>query len=224
MSKAESPGASSHNSPELTPSEDGDLASFPKPPLLPRERAARAERKPKPPPIASTPASRQGRAAEPPPLAPDGPIQRPWASQRRWPIFGLAALILLGVGAGFYFSINRPENSVAEVEEEPLRAKAYPTTSLVGGGRLLIDARPWGEVTSLLNSDGEEVQLPLDRQTPLVLDLAPGLYTVQLTHPEVIDQSLSCEVQVSANVGGLCRLDLLSVTTEDYWEDAGWWR
>ncbi len=249
MSKTESSGASSDNSQELTPSEGGDLSSFPTPPPLPRERAARVKPRPEPPPplpprtpvaktptpkdelkslitesrvhipaddaastsfpappplppkltprpqtptpalapsvaeapapprtrkappppVAPTPASSQRGAAEsPPPLTPKGPLQRPWTAKKLWPIYGLVALIVLGVG--FYFSTNRPEDSLAEVEAEPQQATAYPTTSLVGGGRLLVDARPWGEVTSLLNSDGEEIQLPLDRQTPLVLD------------------------------------------------------
>ena len=101
-------------------------------------------------------------------------------------------------------------------------AAAIPGADLVGGGQVLIDARPWGDLVSLVDDDGEEIELPSDRQTPLVLELTPGRYTAFLTHPALVDQRVSCEVEVFAEVGAACRSDLLSVTPEDYWEDVGW--
>ncbi len=263
MSKAESSGEDSRKL-AASEDEDDDLASFPAPPPLPRERAALARRKTEAPPLlprtslpessepkaergststppaakapapalphraapplpraTSAPAPGQDGSAVSPPLPPAESSQRPGTSQRPWHLYGLAVLIVLGVGAVGYFFSDRPEAS-SEEENGPRQAEAAPTTDLVGGGQLLIDARPWGEVTSLVDSDGEEIELPSERQTPLVLDLTPGRYTVFLTHPELIDQRLPCEVEVSAHVGASCRLDLLSVTSEDYWEDVGW--
>ena len=132
-------------------------------------------------------------------------------------------LIVLGVGASVYFLASRPDES-DEVENAPQPVAAIPGADLVGGGQLLVDGRPWGEVVSLVDEDGEEIELPADRQTPLVLGLTPGRYTVFLTHPAFVDRRVSCEAEVFAEVGAACRSDLLSVTSEDYWEDAGWWR
>lgn len=131
--------------------------------------------------------------------------------------------IVLGVGASVYFLASRPDES-GEVENAPQPVAAIPGADLVGGGQLLVDGRPWGEVVSLVDEDGEEIELPADRQTPLVLGLTPGRYTVFLTHPAFVDRRVSCEAEVFAEVGAACRSDLLSVTSEDYWEDAGWWR
>lgn len=125
----------------------------------------------------------------------------------------VAVFVLRGRGAS---DGERAEPLTAEVEASGV--------DLVGGGRLLIDAKPWGNVASVVDASGVETPLPAERQTPLVLSLDPGRYTVSLAHPELFGDNLSCTVEVSASVGATCRLDLLPVTSEEYWEEVGWWR
>lgn len=241
MSKTESSGK---DRPESTDVEEERSAAFPKPPPPPRKLPARVKPRPKPqppplrsPPPASgphaspplprppsAPAPQQDVAAKPPPPpSATGSSPRPQTAQRPWHIYGLVALLVLGLGVAAFVLTNRSEESANE-ESEPQTLAAISEAQAVDGGQFLIDARPWGEVVSLVGDDGEEIELPPDRQTPLVLDLTPGRYTAFLTHPELVGGSVSCEVEISAEVGGSCRLDLLEVTPEDYWEDVGWWR
>jgi tRNA A-37 threonylcarbamoyl transferase component Bud32 len=50
-------------------------------------------------------------------------------------------------------------------------------------GRLLINALPWGQVTSVKDAQGVEQLTAGAADTPFVLSLPPGQYTVRLTNP-----------------------------------------
>jgi hypothetical protein len=63
-------------------------------------------------------------------------------------------------------------------------------------GQLLINAFPWGQVTSVTNAAGEEQLKTGAADTPLVLTLPPGNYKVRLTNPNsnrsvVLDASVT---------------------------------
>ena len=108
--------------------------------------------------------------------------------------------------------------------EEVADEEAAPNAGLAKGEVVVVDARPWGEVTSLVDSEGRDVELPADRETPLTVSLPPGRYTISLTHPELQGEERSCDVEVSVGVEALCNVELLALSPEDYWEDTGWWR
>lgn len=60
---------------------------------------------------------------------------------------------------------------------------ATATTAPVVEGVLIADALPWGEVVQIRGADGQPVNLPANRSTPLRLTLPAGDYTVTLRHP-----------------------------------------
>ena len=208
----------------------GAAPALPEPPPLPRSRLPAA---PPPPPQAATKTPRLARQPEPPAppqRAADRPPQRP-RLPRRGPLFGFLALAVALVGALLFFALrnteSRPEESLGATQDEGSTPEATEPTSLadlIGGGALLVDARPWGRLSSVVDRKGEEMALPSDRQTPLVLRLGPGTYRVRLEHPELLGENSYCTAEVSEEAAGTCRLDLLPVDTEDYWEELGWWR
>lgn len=222
------------------------------PPGLPPELPAKTPAEPPPelpaaPPLASTPASLALEVPELPPprratspqkatlssalpAPPSPPPRQARSPQRPWLLYAVAVLLVLAVGGTVFLLLDRsetPPGSEAQNSQEPEDAPKEldtPTTDLVGGGKLLIDASPWGEVTSLVDGEGRDIELPPDRQTPLVLALAPGRYTAHLTHPELVNQSKPCEAEVSATHGASCRVDLVPASVDDYWEGMGWLR
>ena len=114
--------------------------------------------------------------------------------------------------------LERPEEAVEE------DAAVSSGLAVNGDEVVVIDARPWGEVTSLVDGEGRAIELPADRLTPLALGLPPGRYTVLLTHPELQGEERSCDFEVSAEGKASCNVELLALSPEAYWEDVGWWR
>lgn len=59
-----------------------------------------------------------------------------------------------------------------------------PGAAIVAGqARLLVSARPWAEITSVVDSEGRAVGLPGPLYTPAMLVLPAGAYQVELRHP-----------------------------------------
>ena len=61
----------------------------------------------------------------------------------------------------------------------PLQPPAPPAH-----GKAILDARPWGIVERIVGSDGKEIELAADRETPLLLDLPAGSFRVVMSHPD----------------------------------------
>lgn len=59
-----------------------------------------------------------------------------------------------------------------------------PPTVDVETGTLVISAAPWAEVLAIVDADGAELPLPVDRTTPCAVELPAGDYTVQLRGPD----------------------------------------
>ena len=75
----------------------------------------------------------------------------------------------------------------------------------------------------LVDEAGGLVELPGEPFTPLALELAPGRYTIELSHPRHGEQS--CELEVVDGRAGTCFLDLAGVDdsfVDEYFERAGW--
>ncbi|MCB1036701.1 MAG: hypothetical protein KDD47_22945 [Acidobacteria bacterium] len=87
---------------------------------------------------------------------------------------------------------------------------------------VVVDAVPWGQIRTLVGPDGLLLPLPEDPSTPLVLELAPGHYRIELEGPTGEDRR-SCEVELSAGGDGRCRIAFVELEPVDYFREAGWW-
>ena len=86
---------------------------------------------------------------------------------------------------------------------------------------LLIDAAPWGEVTLILDGEGNARKLPTEPITPVTIKLPPGSYTVELRHP-LSGEVGRCEVRLVENEATICHVQLLTATAEEYFAEVGW--
>ena len=97
--------------------------------------------------------------------------------------------------------------------------------ALLGGddevptGTLLVDAAPWGTVTSITTLDGTAHPLPEDASTPLVLTLQEGEYRVTIAPPSGSGDART--VTVAVTPGGFARSKVEAfpaITVDDYFE------
>ncbi len=154
----------------------------------------------------------QTAAAEPPP-------RQVQASLPRWyPIVaGIALLLLVGIGVIWMQSRKATTTAPATVSREPpLTQTLSPPVRGEGPvevpapvpaaapGQLLINAFPWGRVTSVKNAAGEEQLTAGASDTPLLLPLPPGRYKVQLMNPH---SSRSVELDATVTSATLTRAE-----------------
>jgi len=217
---------------EVEPEEPAEKA--PKPPPPPT-------RKPQPTPPRPTPP----KPPPPKPPPPKPPPPRPPAAATgtapgwlKWA--GLAVVLAIVGGGAAWWLTSRSEAPASETAggetaastESPTEspgaapgsesASGVPAASAASAeGRVVIDARPWGEVTRILRDDGSELPLPDDRTAPLALSLPAGSYRVELSHPEAAEVQ-SCEIEVPVGGSATCRVDLLTVDGSDYFQATGW--
>ncbi|HEX2060038.1 MAG TPA: hypothetical protein VHK90_04805, partial [Thermoanaerobaculia bacterium] len=96
---------------------------------------------------------------------------------------------------------------------------AAPQVTPVEHGQLLINALPWGQVTSVQDEAGRE-RLTAPAETPLVLTLPAGMYKVQLTNPNS-NRSRSLTAIVRANDLSRYEAELDQVDAGDYVNSLG---
>jgi hypothetical protein len=108
-----------------------------------------------------------------------------------------------------------PIASGTTVTVEPATTVVTPIDS----GRLLINAFPWGEVTSVLDASGEE-QLIATTETPLMMSLPAGAYRVRLTNPNS-NRSVVLDATVVANALSRCETQLDSIDASRYVDGLG---
>ena len=201
----------------------------------PAERSApapeRADGTPPPTVLVASPSTAAPAEASPPATAPPAeprPADETSSSHRVRSALGIAILVALVVAGGlaiaWYVYASRAESpeiaTPAEPEpvEEPREAEPAP-----GLGSLLVDARPWGEVVSVLNDAGVEVAGAAGRSTPLRLDVEPGIYSVVVSHPS-LEEPRVCQAEVSAGQLARCDVEADDVDAADYFRAMGWWR
>ena len=86
-------------------------------------------------------------------------------------------------------------------------------------GKLVIDAAPWGTVTSIETEGGGPVPLPSSASTPLVLTLPAGKYQVGIAGPPPESQTQRITVQVQPNGSTVVPLvHFRELTAEEYFE------
>jgi hypothetical protein len=84
-------------------------------------------------------------------------------------------------------------------------------------GTLVVEAAPWGTVTSIRAENGREQPLPAEASTPLSVALPEGTYQITLTGPNSKTATVSAHVSVGGlAVAPMARFD--AVTVEQYFE------
>jgi tRNA A-37 threonylcarbamoyl transferase component Bud32 len=135
---------------------------------------------------------------------------------RRWLAIAAVAALLL---AGALVALVLTRRSKPAVTAVPAPATTTMEVRVVEKGRLVINALPWGEVTSVRNGEGAE-QLGTRAATPLVLDLPAGVYKVQLTNPNS-QRSVVLDATVTANTTTRCEAELDRVDADAYVKGIG---
>jgi serine/threonine-protein kinase len=115
------------------------------------------------------------------------PPQTVASSLPRWyPIAAAVALILI-IGVAMVWFQSRETTTSMPIASNTAPAAVATTVDVAAPvaapGQLLINAFPWGMVTSVTNTAGAEQLSAGAVDTPLVLALPPGNYKVQLTNP-----------------------------------------
>ena len=88
-------------------------------------------------------------------------------------------------------------------------------------GKLAIDAVPWGEVTEILDANGNAQELPTNHTTPLLVSLMEGSYTVSIRNSDGgSPQNLSINVVAQQLATATAKFD--SLTADDYFERSSW--
>ncbi|HEV8630552.1 MAG TPA: serine/threonine-protein kinase [Thermoanaerobaculia bacterium] len=177
--------------------------------------------------------SAPSRAAPTPPsavAAPAAPAAAPARSAapgllaRRWPLFAAAAavlLLLVVLGAWLLHGRGSAEAATPQLLA-PLPA-GTTAAAPAAAATVLVLGTPWGELESLRAADGRELPLPQQRETPLLLTVPPGHYTLSLRHPGAANPGL-CEVDAVVGQAATCKVELLPLETMQYFKEAGWWR
>jgi hypothetical protein len=152
---------------------------------------------------------------------------RPAARARarpRWllpALAGLAGTGLLAVAAFLTWQALRGRQPPSVAPAVPRPTLAAPVVP--GVARVTVLGAPWGEVSEIRDAEGVSVDLPVQRETPLLLELPAGRYTVTLTHPDA-PQPVTCEVEATLGETVECRAELLPLAPLDYFREAGWWQ
>jgi serine/threonine protein kinase len=124
--------------------------------------------------------------------APAVPSKTVARSLPRWyPVAAVIALLLLAGIAVVWFQSKQTttvsqEPPLTVTHSPPLQGERQGEGTVVDApapGQLLINAFPWGQVTSVTNAAGEEQLEAGAADTPLLLSLPPGHYKVRLTNP-----------------------------------------
>jgi hypothetical protein len=145
----------------------------------------------------------------------------------------VAVVVLGGIAARRFRSSPSPEpvaeatvsNSVvspmvnATVPGTSVTVTAVPVMAPAEAGQLLINALPWGAVTSVTDAAGTE-RLSAPAETPLMLSLPPGSYKVHLSNPNS-RRAVVLDATVTANMLSRCEVELDRVDAATYIEGIG---
>jgi serine/threonine-protein kinase len=165
----------------------------------------------------------------PPPAPVVVPPPAPVTAPRRWSVIAAVVALVLAIGLAAIWS---KRNSVGQgggttasnTMVAPPIVETSGTTMTVAAveepGQLLINALPWGEVTSVRDGHGVERLLSGPAETPLMLALPPGRYTVSLTNP---NSNTSVQLDATVKAGALTRYEaeLDRIDAEKYVDGIG---
>ncbi|HEX4481129.1 MAG TPA: hypothetical protein VH082_09985, partial [Rudaea sp.] len=88
-------------------------------------------------------------------------------------------------------------------------------------GELVLNAFPWGNVESVVDSNRQQIPLPPDASTPLVLNVPAGNYVITFRHPKAnkpvqVIAKVEARKRVSANAA------FPTISSKEYFTRAGW--
>ena len=177
-----------------------------------------------PPPVVHTavapPPTPSQKVAQAPTLASaETPVARP----RKW--MGIAAVVALLVLVGAAALWLRSGDAKPVPAPEPVASDTATTSGTVvdvpavASGMLIVNAFPWGQVTSVRDSSGTE-RLTATAETPYAISLPAGAYKVALTNPNS-KKSVVLDATVTANATSRCEAELDQVDAAQYVDRIG---
>lgn len=229
---AGAPSAAQQPARARMPSPDPDLSmsGFAPPPLpVPPGAPPSVAAIPAKPSRAEVPAQPGGAAVpvaeEPPVLIGGSSVESAGLGVGRLVLVALAGLIFLGglAGAGWYLLTRDqavPEEAPPEVVATVPTPAPPPPVSV---GRLVINAVPWGVVERIVSTAGEELPGAPFGATPRVVEVPPGSYRVEISHPD-LPAPVVCEVEVAGGAEATCAATTAALDVNTYFREAGWWR
>ncbi len=143
-------------------------------------------------------------------------IDRP-KPRRRWLAVAPIAALLLAAAIVALWRTGTVERPVVQAPVPETAGTTVAVETPAGTGQLLINALPWGEVTSVKNGAGEEQLEGGGTETPLLLSLPAGDYKVQLVNPNS-KRSVVLDATVTANAVARCEAELDRVDADAYVE------
>jgi tRNA A-37 threonylcarbamoyl transferase component Bud32 len=158
--------------------------------------------------------------------APAAPSQAVARSLPRWyPIAAVIALVLIAGITALWFQSKKTTTASREPPltltlSPPLRGEGTVVGHATAPGQLLINAFPWGQVTSVTNAAGEEQLKTGAADTPLMLTLQPGSYKVRLTNPNS-NRSMVLDVAVTSATVTRAETELDTIDAATYVEGIG---
>jgi len=162
-------------------------------------------------------------AATVPAVATVAPRRRP----RAWYVVAVVMLIV-AIGALIALRMRETKKDVVVVATpipKPVAPVASTTTvdvppPVTETGRLLINAFPWGQVTSVRNASGEERLTGGSAETPLLLSLPAGEYQVHVTNPNST-RTVVLDATVSANALSRVETEIDRIDANGYLDGVG---
>jgi hypothetical protein len=132
---------------------------------------------------------------------------------RRGPLIGIAvAATVIVIAVAGYFLWPTPSDD----PDIPI----VPVASVSVTGSLVLDAWPWAEITSIVDSDGAAVAVAAATFTPVHLSLEPGSYTVSLSHGDQPKQQVQIEIRPSETTE--TRVRFAAPDADAYFKQQGW--
>ena len=147
----------------------------------------------------------------------------PAAPSRKW--MGIAAVVALLLLAGAAALWLRSGDVKPVPAPDPVASDTVTTSGTVvevpavESGMLIVNAFPWGQVTSVRDASGTE-RLTATAETPYALSLPAGAYKVALTNPNS-KKSVVLDATVTANATSRCEAELDQVDAAQYVDRIG---
>jgi eukaryotic-like serine/threonine-protein kinase len=164
----------------------------------------------------------------------------PHQPRRRWlPMAAVLALLFIGGSAMLWLKapddvpaieVEKPAATASNTMTPPVVPAPVPdpvppsstvtvAAPVADPGRLLINAFPWAQVTSVVNAAGVE-QLSGTGETPLMLSLSPGTYKVSLSNP-FSKKTIVLDANVATGETSRLQAELDRVDAQNYIDSLG---
>ncbi|MEP6483065.1 MAG: protein kinase [Rudaea sp.] len=88
-------------------------------------------------------------------------------------------------------------------------------------GELVLNAFPWGNVESVVDTNRQPVALPADASTPLVLTVPAGSYVITFRHPKAT-KAVQVIAKVEARKRATANAAFPTISAKEYFSRAGW--